>query len=174
MDFKGSKTEKNLYKIFSTKAMNYTRYMLFSEKARIDGYRWVEKKFEVLAKNELAHGREVYGAYLNLLGNTKMNIKESMYREDLNNETFYKAFEKEAKNEGFNDVMTCFQGLSKITENHLSILKNMDEILNNETNENGKEEGRWICMNCGYISEWKINNFMCPVCKYSRSHYKPY
>ena len=36
MKFKGSKTEKNLYKIFANKARNYTRYILFSEKARID------------------------------------------------------------------------------------------------------------------------------------------
>lgn len=172
MKFKGSKTEKNLYKTFSTKARNYTRYSLFSEKARIDGYRWIQNEFEMLANNELAHAREAYAAYLNLLGKTTENIEESIYIENLEKNKFYEAFEIDALEEGFKDVVPYFKGLSQISDNHSRILTVIDKNLKKELSN--EPLGRWMCMNCGYIYEDGSNNMICPVCKYARAYYKPY
>ena len=174
MKFKGSKTEKNLYKIFTNKSRNYTRYILFSEKARIEGHRWVQKEFEILANNELAHAREIYGAYLNLLGRTLENIGECVSIESLEKKNFYEVFEKEAKEEGFNDIIPYFNGLSQISDNHINRLKMLNNSLMNENSINKSKSRRSECMNCGYIYEKNSSNIVCPVCKYSRSHCRPY
>ena len=173
MKFKGSKTEKNLYKIFSNKARNYTRYILFSEKARIEGYRWVQNEFEMLANNELAHAREAYGAYLNLLGRTLDNIEEGVFIEASEKKRFYENFEEEAKEEGFNDIIPFFNGLAQISDNHISRLKFLNDRLRNEDYLSKSKGERWMCMNCGYIYENISGSVICPVCKYSRKHYKP-
>lgn len=43
MDLEGSRTEKNLYKTYAGECRARTKYNLYSEKARADGYVWISE-----------------------------------------------------------------------------------------------------------------------------------
>ena len=107
----------------------------------------------MLANNELAHAREAYGAYLNLLGKTLDNIEEGVFIEASEKKRFYENFEEEAKEEGFNDIIPFFNGLAQISDNHISRLKFLNDRLRNEDYLSKYKGERWMCMNCGYIYE---------------------
>ena len=94
MDLKGSNTEKNLYRTFAGESRARTKYTLYGEKARVDGYQWVAEIFDETAHNELAHAREVLGRYLNLIGCTKNNLLDSVLGETNEAENVYKKFEE--------------------------------------------------------------------------------
>ena len=64
MNLKGSETERNLYKTFAGESRANTKYSLYAEQARKEGYRWVAEIFEETAGNEKAHAREVLKKYL--------------------------------------------------------------------------------------------------------------
>ncbi|MDD6794319.1 MAG: ferritin family protein, partial [Clostridiaceae bacterium] len=55
MNLKGSITERNLYKTFAGESRARTKYSLYAEKARKEGYRWVGELFDEISNNEKAH-----------------------------------------------------------------------------------------------------------------------
>ena len=69
MNLKGSETERNLYKTFAGESRANTKYSLYAEQARKEGYRWVAEIFEETAGNEKAHAREVLKKYLCKINN---------------------------------------------------------------------------------------------------------
>ena len=52
MNLKGTKTEKNLFKTFAGECRARTKYDLYAEKARCDGYVWIAEVFEEDARSE--------------------------------------------------------------------------------------------------------------------------
>ena len=45
MDLKGSKTEKNLYRTFLGESRARSKYTLYAEKAKKEGYQWIASIF---------------------------------------------------------------------------------------------------------------------------------
>ena len=147
MDFKGSKTEQNLYRTFAGEARARTRYNLYAEKARLDGYQWVAEIFDETAHNELAHAREVYGSFLNLIGCTKDNLLNSVLGETQESESIYKKFEEEARAEGFNDIADFYKELSEVEEAHSKRFKELYDKIEDGTMFRGPAGSLWVCMN---------------------------
>ena len=81
MDLKGSKTEKNLYRTFLGESRARSKYTLYAEKAKREGYQWIASIFDVTAGNELAHARKVCNDYLNLICNTKRSEERRVGKE---------------------------------------------------------------------------------------------
>ncbi|MBS5938768.1 rubrerythrin family protein [Clostridium sartagoforme] len=174
MDLKGSKTEGNLFRTFAGEARARTRYNLYAEKARLDGYQWVAEIFDETARNELAHAREVYGTYLNLIGCTKNNLMDSILGENSEFQNIYKGFEADARAEGFNDIADFYKELSETEENHSKRFKELYDKIEDGTMFKGPAGSLWVCMNCGYIHEGEEAPLVCPLCKYPRAYFKPY
>lgn len=174
MDLKGSKTEGNLFRTFAGEARARTRYNLYAEKARLDGYQWVAEIFDETARNELAHAREVYGTYLNLIGCTKNNLMDSVLGENSEYQDIYKSFEADARAEGFNDIADFYKELSETEENHSKRFKELYDKIEDGTMFKGPAGSLWVCMNCGYIHEGEEAPLVCPLCKYPRAYFKPY
>jgi rubrerythrin len=55
MEFKGSKTEKNLQAAFAGEAQARNKYTYFASKARKEGYEQIAAIFEETADNEKEH-----------------------------------------------------------------------------------------------------------------------
>lgn len=174
MDFKGSKTEKNLYSTFAGESRARTKYTLYAEKARNDGYQWIGEIFDETAHNELAHAREVYGSYLNLIGCTNNNLLDCILGETNETDNVYKKFEEDARSEGFNDIADFYKELAETEEKHAERFKELYDKLEDGTIFRGPEDSLWICMNCGYVHEGAEAPLVCPLCKYPRAYYKPY
>ncbi|GAB6167985.1 rubrerythrin family protein [Clostridium carnis] len=174
MNLKGSKTEKNLFKTFAGESRARNKYTLYSEKAKLDGYQWVAEIFDKTAHNELAHARHVYGIFLNLIGCTKDNLLDCIMGETEEFKVIYKNFEKEAREEGFEEIADFYKDLAETEEGHAIRFKELFDKIEDGTMFRGPEDSKWICMNCGYIHEGEEAPMICPLCKYPRAYYKPY
>lgn len=76
MDFKGSETEANLRRAFSGEAHTRSKYGLYAEVVRREGYEQLAALFEETAGNELAHARMWLRA-LEGLGTTEENLLDA-------------------------------------------------------------------------------------------------
>lgn len=59
MNLKGSKTEMNLFKTFAGESRARNKYNLYAEKARKEGYKYIESIFNATAKMK-RHMQEKY------------------------------------------------------------------------------------------------------------------
>ena len=57
MEFKGSKTEKNLWEAFAGESQARNKYTYFASKARAEGFNQIAAIFEETAGNEKEHAK---------------------------------------------------------------------------------------------------------------------
>lgn len=173
MNLKGSKTEKNLLRTFAGESRARTKYNLYAEKARQEGYQWVGQVFDETALNEYAHARRSYAQLLNRVGTTKENLLDAASGETSEVKDIYKRFEEEAKIEGFEEIAKFYKELREVEESHAEEYKKLYDKIQNGTMFKGEKDSKWICMNCGYIHEGGEAPLVCPLCKYPRAYFKP-
>ena len=175
MDLKGSKTEKVLYKTFAGECRARTKYSLYAEKAKCEGFRWVSEIFDDIADNEKAHAREVFNRFLKKIGCTEENLMEAAKGEAEESKKIYKEFENIARDEGFIEIADFYKELQEVEESHCNKFKKLaDRINKDEMFKCNDEIKLWQCMNCGYIYEGKSAPKNCPLCKYPREYFKDY
>lgn len=174
MNFKGSKTEKNLLSTFAGESKARNKYTFYGEKARMEGYQYIGEVFDETASNEKAHAREVFGRYLGMVKSTMENLKDAIFGETLEATDLYKRYEKEARAEGFDAIGDFYKELREVEENHMNrfraILSNMEQDMTFKRNTDVK----WQCMNCGYIHVGKEAPEKCPLCKFPRAYFQIY
>ncbi len=184
MEFKGSKTEKNLLAAFAGESQARNRYTYFASAARKEGYEQVSTIFLETAENEKEHAKlffkllqggetEIVAAYpAGVIGNTAYNLKAAAAGENLEWTALYQNFAEEAKKEGFVEAYQTFTQIAKVEKFHetryLGLLKNVNEgkVFKKDT------PVKWHCINCGYVFEGKEVPDQCPVCKHSRAHFE--
>ena len=172
MLFKGSQTEKNLYKTFAGECRARTKYNLFAEKAKIEGYQWIAEVFDMIALNEYAHAREAYKRYLEKVCDTESNLIDAVLGEAEESEHIYKDFENIAKEEGFDEIAKYFAELREVECDHKErYMKLTKEIKENKVFK-CQEKCYFKCLNCGYIYEGESAPEKCPLCKYPKSFFK--
>lgn len=172
MNLKGTKTEKNLFKTFAGECRARTKYDLYAEKARCDGYVWIAEVFEETAKNEYAHARESYKRYLDKINCTKNNLIESAVGESEESNIIYKEFEKIAREEGFEEIADFYKELQEVEESHKERYLDLAKKLKDDKIFKSDEDTLWVCLNCGYIHEGKEAPEKCHLCKYPRAYFK--
>lgn len=174
MNLKGSKTEMNLFKTFAGESRARNKYNLYAEKARKEGYKYIESIFDATAENEKAHAREVLGRYLCMIGTTSQNLKDSAEGEAMESNMIYKGFEKTAREEGFEEIANFFKELIETEENHMIRFREIKKNLDDGNTFKRDVPVKWQCMNCGYIHIGKEAPKVCPLCKYSQGYFKIY
>lgn len=174
MNLKGSKTEKNLLKTFAGESRARSKYDLYAEGARQEGYQWVGQIFNETALNEYAHARRSYGQLLKRVGNTKSNLLDAIDGETDEFKRMYKRFENEAREEGFIDVADFYKELREVEESHSERFKALYDKLEDGTMFKGPIESKWVCINCGYIHEGSDAPLICPLCKFPQAFFKPF
>ncbi len=183
-ELKGSKTEKNLLKAFAGESQARNRYTFFSSIAKQEGYEQIAGIFIETAENEKEHA-EVFFKHLlggdveitaeypaGKIGTTPENLLAAAEGEKLEWGTLYPAFEKTAREEGFEEVAESFEEIAEVEERHEIRYR---KLLNNL--KNGKVFKRdtkveWKCRNCGYIHKGKEAPEICPACKHAQSYYE--
>ena len=172
MDLKGSRTEKNLYKTYAGECRARTKYNLYSEKARADGYVWISEIFNMIAGNEYAHAREAYKRYLKKVCDTENNLIDSALGEAEESQFIYKEFEKVAREEGFKEIADFYKELQEVEESHKEIFSKLAKEVKGETIFKCEEVCYFKCLNCGYIYEGKEAPDRCPLCEYPKSFFE--
>ncbi len=168
MSLSGSRTEKNLLKTFSGEARTLTKYSLFAEKAMEEGYTDVAEDFIEIAKEEFAHAREAFKRYLKLVKSTSENLKNSINNEMEDSNTLYRRYEKEAMEEGFEDIANFFRQLIKVEKEHSDIFKELSSMVEND--KNNMKKRTYKCLNCGNIFVSKEAHESCSLCKYPNNY----
>ena len=184
MEFKGSKTEKNLLAAFAGESQARNRYTYFASVARKSGYEQIAAIFLETADNEKEHAKlffnllqggeaEIQAGYpAGKIGDTAANLKAAAAGENFEWTTLYQNFARAAKEEGFTDASQTFSQIAKAEKFHearyLALLKNVQE---------GKvfkktSSVKWHCRNCGYVFEGAAAPEKCPVCQHPQAHFE--
>ncbi len=165
MNLSGSKTEKNLLKTFANEARTLTKYSLFAEKALEDGLNDVAEDFLEIAKEEFGHAREAFRRYLKLVKTTNENLINAIKDEDEDG-NLYKRFEKEALEEGFEDIANFYKQLIDVEKQHSKAFKEAKY----DVKDHDMDRALFKCLNCGNIVESKEMPEYCKLCRHSKDH----
>jgi rubrerythrin len=184
MEFKGSKTEKNLLAAFAGESQARNRYTYFASAARKEGYEQISAIFLETAENEKEHAKlffkllkggetEIVASYpAGIIGSSADNLKAAADGENFEWTKLYQNFADIAKKEGFPEVYETFANVAKVEKFHetryLGLLKNVKEgkVFKKDSSV------KWHCRNCGYVFEGKEVPDQCPVCKHPRAHFE--
>ncbi|MBO7187813.1 MAG: rubrerythrin family protein, partial [Clostridia bacterium] len=117
MEFKGSKTEKNLQAAFAGESQARNKYTYFASVAKKEGYEQIAEIFLKTADNEKEHAKMWFKA-LGELGNTAENLLHAAEGENYEWTDMYSTFAKEAEEEGFLELATKFRLVAAIEKSH--------------------------------------------------------
>src|SRR5512136_651641 len=130
MNFKGSRTEKNLLAAFAGESQARNRYTYFASAAKNEGFEQISAIFLETADNEKEHAKvffkhlqggmvEISAMYpAGVIGTTAENLKEAAEGEKAEWGTIYPEFSAIAKKEGFPEVARSFQQIAEVEAHH--------------------------------------------------------
>ena len=173
MEFKGSKTEKNLLEAFAGESMARNKYDYYSSQAKKDGYEQIADIFAETALNEKEHAKLWYKQlHGGSVPNTAQNLKDAAAGENFEWTDMYAKFEKEARAEGFKEIAEMFKGVGAIEklheERYLTLLKNIESGIVFKKDK----VVMWKCRNCGHVHVAAEAPECCPVCKHPKSYFE--
>jgi len=171
MEFKGSKTEKNLWEAFAGESMARNKYTYFASVAKKAGYEQIAAIFLETAGNEKEHAKLWFKA-LGELGDTAENLKAAAAGEYGEWTDMYPRMAKEAREEGFDKIAALFDGVTAIEKEHEGRYNKLLANVEGETVFKKPEKVQWICRNCGHIHEGEKAPKVCPVCAHPLAHFE--
>ena len=173
MEFKDSKTYKNLMEAFKGESMARNKYTYFASKAKKDGYEQIAAIFEETASNEKEHAKmwykELNGGKIN---DTIDNLNEAINGENYEWTTMYDEFAKVAEEEGYKDIAFKFRMVGAIEKHHEERYKKLLNNINEGIVFSRDDDRIWICRNCGHIVIGKYAPEVCPVCAHPKSYFE--
>ncbi len=176
MSIKGTKTEKNLLKAFAGESQARSRYTLFAEKAKEEGYEQIAAIFMETAENELIHAERFFsfleGGPLEItatypagkVGTTHENLLEAAAGENEEHTELYPEFANVADMEGFKQVAATFRNVAKVEVEHEMRYRKLAANVEKERVFEKDEAVRWKCRVCGYVHVGEKAPKMCPTC----------
>ena len=181
---KGTKTEKNLLASFAGESQARNRYTYFASAARKEGFEQIANIFLETAENEKEHAKiyfkhleggdvEITAAYpAGVIGDTKSNLEAAAAGENMEWTTLYANFAKIAREEGFSEVATSYEQISKVEKFHESRYRKLIANIAGKEVFKKKTTVKWHCTNCGYVHEGPEAPKECPACKHPQSYYE--
>ena len=118
MELKGSKTEENLLAAFAGESEARNKYTYYASKARKEGYVQIANIFEETAANEKEHAKIWFKLLKGGIGTTAENLVDAAAGENYEWTDMYATFAKEAREEGFDEIATLFEGVAAIEKEH--------------------------------------------------------
>lgn len=184
MEFKGSRTEKNLLTAFAGESQARNRYTYFASQARKEGYEQIAAIFEETANQEKEHAKrefkflkggevEIAAAFpAGVIGNTLENLNAAAAGEHYENTKMYPDFAKTADKEGFSEIANVFRSIAIAEKRHedryVALAKNITEgrVFKRE------KPIRWVCRNCGYVHQGTEPPDLCPSCAHPQAYFE--
>ena len=84
----------------------------------------------------------------------------------------YPRMEKEALEEGHEDIAYQFREVAEVEEAHEARFKKLLENIEKDMVFKRDEVKRWKCNNCGYIHEGTEAPEECPACAHPQAHFE--
>jgi len=181
---KSSRTEKNLLAAFAGESQARNRYTYFASAARKEGLEQIANIFIETAENEKEHAKvffeyleggnaEIIASYpAGMIKDSKSNLEAAAGGEHMEWTYIYTDFSKTAREEGFPEVASSFDQISKVEKFHESRYRKLVENMASGKVFKRKTPVKWHCANCGYIYEGTEPPKQCPACKHPQSFYE--
>ena len=128
MEFKDSKTKKNLETAFAGESQARNKYIYFASVAKKEGFEQIAQIFVESAENEKEHAK-IWFKYLEGIKNTAENLKTAISGENYEYTTMYKQFAEEAEKEGFLEIAEKFRLVVKIEKEHEKRFSKIQEFI---------------------------------------------
>ncbi len=182
MKLKGTNTEKNLLRAFAGESQANTKYSIFEEIAKNEGYEQISAIFKEISNNEKEHAKIFFeflsggnliieaGYPSGKIGSTIENLKASFEGEHDEFTTIYPSFAEIARQEGFNDIATKFEQISKIEAEHEKIFKKLHQNMAESQIFKKNTEQVWQCRSCGNEHINTKAPTICPVCNSAQAY----
>ncbi len=184
MEFKDSKTAKNLMAAFAGEAQARNRYTYFASKAKKEGFVQISEIFAETANQEKEHAKrmfkfmtggemEVSASYpFGVIGSTLENLKAGAAGERYEWTELYPSFAKTAREEGYEDIAKMFEAIVVAERQHEK--RYLDLAKNIEYDRVFRRDGTvvWRCRNCGYLHEGPEAPDTCPACLHPQAHFE--
>ena len=173
MDFKDSKTYKNLQEAFAGESMARNKYTYFASKAKKEGYEQIAAIFEETANNEKEHAKLWYKAMNNgEIHDTLTNLLDAAAGENGEWTEMYKRMADEAREEGYTALAYQFEAVGKIEKEHEERYRKLLDNIEKKIVFSRDGDAIWECGNCGHIVIGKDAPEMCPVCEHPKSYFR--
>jgi rubrerythrin len=184
MEFKGSKTEKNVLTAFAGESQARNRYTYFASKARNEGYVQIGDIFEETSNQEREHAKRFFKllqggegevhAYFpaGVIGTTAENLAAAAAGERNEWSEMYPGFAAIAREEGFAEVAQAFDAISVAEKQHMK--RYLDLKANIDAGRVFKRDKAvvWRCRNCGYLHTGTEAPKTCVACQHPQAHYE--
>lgn len=172
MELKGSKTEENLLAAFAGESEARNKYTYYASKARKEGYVQIANIFEETAANEKEHAKIWFKLLKGGIGTTAENLADAAAGENYEWTDMYATFAKEAREEGFDEIATLFEGVAAIEKEHEERYKKLLENVEKGLVFSKDGDTIWQCSNCGHICIGKQAPEVCPICAHPQSYFQ--
>jgi len=187
MEFKESRTAKNLLKAFAGESQAQERYTFAASVARKEGLEHVAAVFLETAENEREHAKlffrhlaplapsaiEITASYPVVAGGAAAQLKAAYEGEKGEWSELYPEFGRVAREEGFPEIARSFELIAEIEKEHEARYRRLyDHVVNGSVFQRG-EKIYWRCRNCGYIHEGVVAPKLCPVCQHPQAFFEP-
>ncbi len=171
MELKGSKTEQNLRTAFAGESQARNKYTYFASKAKKEGYEQIASLFLETADNEKEHAK-IWFKLLGGIGTTAENLLAAAEGENYEWTDMYAQFAKEAREEGFEDIASLFDGVGAIEKEHEERYRKLLANLQGGLVFSKDGDAIWQCRNCGHIVVGKQAPEVCPVCAHPQAYFQ--
>ena len=177
VNFKGSKTEKNLEAAFAGEAQAGTKYAYFASKAKKEGFEQIAAFFLATAANEREHAKLWFKALHNDgeiadIPGTFDNLIAAAEGENYEHKIMYAEFAKTAKEEGFHRLAYLFEEVGKVEKEHEDRYRALAKNVEAGAVFVRDGEQAWECRNCGHIFNGTGAPDTCPVCSHAKSFFE--
>lgn len=187
MEFKESRTAKNLLTAFAGESQARNRYGFAASIARKEGLEHVAAIFEETAENEREHAKlfykllaplapsalEIRASFPIVAGDTAAQLRAAVDGEKEEWTDAYLEFAKVAREEGFEAAARAFEFTAKVEKEHEARFKRLlDHVVAGTVFRRG-EKIYWRCRNCGHIHEGTAAPKVCPVCLHPEAFFEP-
>jgi rubrerythrin len=175
MDFQQSRTYQNLLQAYENELLSTTKYLIYQDITRNEGYIEISNIYETVARNNKEHAR-IWLRTINqgTLPDTTTVLQESIQIESENASNMYQEFAAIAVEEGYPEIASLFSGVANIDYNHEFQFRTIYENVVNNQVFCKPETTLWICIQCGNVMSGECAPVICPVCKFPQGFYKLY
>jgi len=180
---KGSLTEINLLKSFTSKSQTRNRYSFFAKVAKEEGHPIIEQVFEQAAEYERILAKRFFkllpGGNLEItecfpagyIGNTIENLNLSIQEEKKDWDKIYPLYSKTALTEGFDTISQIFNAIIEADKYHHERFVVIRRRLQKGDFYKRSKKSRWRCRKCGYIHFGTQAPQVCLACVHPQGYF---
>ncbi|MDD3228496.1 MAG: rubrerythrin family protein [Oscillospiraceae bacterium] len=173
MEFKGSRTEKNLEAAFSGESKARNKYTYYASKAKKEGYEQIAAIFEETANNEKEHAKLWFKLlHDGSVPDTMANLIDAAAGEHYEWTEMYKEFADTAEQEGFTSIAATMRMIGSVEKSHEERYRKLLDNLKKDVVFKCDEDTVWVCRNCGYIYVGREAPKVCPACKHPQAFFE--